>query len=150
MLRTLSKLKGSYAFIALFENGTIAAARYREPLIVGLESSTYYLSSDVLGFADHADDAIFLGDKEMVIINPTGMSITNFDGVPIQPTVTKIARELLSVQKGEFSHYTLKEIFEQPATIIRTSGSAWYDSEAMLDRLRECGELYLTGSGTSL
>ena len=149
MLRTVSRLKGSYAFIAVFENGTMAAARFHEPLIIGLGESAYYLTSDVLGFADHADDAIFLGDKEMIIINSSRMEIVNFDGVPIQPTLTKIAHELLSVQKGEFSHYTLKEIFEQPSAILRTSGTAWYDSEAMLDGLRDSREIYLTGSGTS-
>lgn len=149
MLRTLSRLEGSYAFIAIFENGTIAAARYKEPLIVGLGQSAYYLASDVLGFSDHTDDAIFLGDKEIVVIDSSGMEILNFDGVPIQPTVTKIAHELLTVQKGEFSHFTLKEIFEQKSTILRTADAIWYDSESVLDRLSKCKNLYLTGSGTS-
>jgi glutamine---fructose-6-phosphate transaminase (isomerizing) len=149
MLRTLSRLQGSYAFIAIFENGTIAAARYKEPLIVGLGQSAIYLSSDVLGFSDQADDAIFLGDKELVILGRSGMEILNFDGEPIQPTVTKIAHELLTVQKGEFSHFTLKEIFEQKATLLQTAEARWYDSERMLETLRECKNLYLSGSGTS-
>jgi glutamine---fructose-6-phosphate transaminase (isomerizing) len=149
MLKTLSRLEGSYAFIAIFQNGTIAAARYREPLIVGIGQSAYYLSSDVLGFSDHTDDAIILGDKEMVIIDSSGMEILNFDGEPIQPTVTKIAHEFTTVQKGEFSHFTLKEIFEQESTILRTADSIWYESKPMLDRLRNCKNLYLTGSGTS-
>ncbi len=149
ILRTLSRLEGSYAFIAIFESGTIAAARYKEPLIIGLGQSAYYLSSDVLGFSDHTDDAIFLGDKEMVLIGPSGMEILNFDGEPIQPTITKIEHELTTVQKGEFSHFTLKEIFEQKSTILRTAEAPWYDSKSMLDRLSSCKNLYLTGSGTS-
>jgi glucosamine--fructose-6-phosphate aminotransferase (isomerizing) len=149
MLRTLSRLEGSFAFIAIFENGTIAAARYKEPLIVGLGQTAYYLSSDVLGFSDHTDDAIFLGDKEIAIIGSSGMEILNFDGESINPTVTKIAHELLTVKKGEFSHFTLKEIFEQNSTILRTAEALWYDSESLLEQLRGCKNLYLTGSGTS-
>ena len=149
MLRTLARLEGSYAFIAIFENGTIAAARYKEPLIVGLAQSAYYLTSDVLGFSDYTDNAIFLGDKEIVIIDSLGMEMFNFDGESIHPNVTKIAHELLTAQKGEFSHFTLKEIFEQETTIMRTAEALWYDSESVLDRLNNCKTLYLTGSGTS-
>lgn len=150
MLRTLLRLEGSYAFIAVFENGTIAAARFKEPLIVGLAQSAYYLSSDVLGFSDHTDNAIFLGDREAVIIDPSGsMEIFDFDGETIEPRITKIAHELLTVQKGEFSHFTLKEIFEQPTTIMRTADALWYDSESVLNKLYNCKTLYLTGSGTS-
>jgi len=149
MLRTLARLEGSFAFIAIFEGGTIAAARYREPLIIGLGQSAYYLSSDVLGFSDHTDDAIFLGDKELVIISSSGMEVLNFDGESIQPNVTKIAHELLTAEKGDFSHFTLKEIFEQKSTILRTADAHWYDSDRLLDRLNNCKNLYLTGSGTS-
>jgi glutamine---fructose-6-phosphate transaminase (isomerizing) len=149
MLRTLARLEGSYAFIAVFENGTIAAAQFKEPLIVGLGQSSFYLSSDVLGFSDYTDNAIFLGDKELVIIDRSRMEILNFDGEPIQPAVTKIAHELLTVQKGEFAHFTLKEIFEQESTIQRTAEAPWYDSQNVLDRLGSCKDLYLTGSGTS-
>ena len=46
----MSRLKGHYAFVAMFENGTLAAARYHEPLIVGVGEDDYFLSSDVLGF----------------------------------------------------------------------------------------------------
>jgi glutamine---fructose-6-phosphate transaminase (isomerizing) len=149
MLRTLARLEGSYAFIAVFDGGTIAAARYREPLIIGLSQTAYYLSSDVLGFSDHTDDAIFLGDKELVLISSNGMEILNFDGEQIEPAVTKIAHELFTAEKGEFSHFTLKEIFEQKSTILRTADAHWYDSEQLLDLLSSCKNLYLTGSGTS-
>jgi glucosamine--fructose-6-phosphate aminotransferase (isomerizing) len=48
MLRTVSQLKGSYAFIAMFHDGTLAAARYNEPLIIGQgDGGDYYISSDV-------------------------------------------------------------------------------------------------------
>ena len=149
MLRTLARLEGSYAFIAIFDGGTIAAARYKEPLIIGLAQSAYYLASDVLGFSDQTANAIFLGDKELVIIDASGMEILNFDGEEIQPVVTKIANEFLTVQKGEYTHFTLKEIYEQKSTILRTAEAQWYDSRPILDRLTSCKNLYMTGSGTS-
>ena len=50
IIKTVSELKGHYAFIAIFENGTLAAARFHEPLIIGVGKNSYYISSDVLGF----------------------------------------------------------------------------------------------------
>ena len=58
IIKTVSELKGHYAFIAIFENGTLAAARFHEPLIIGVGKNSYYISSDVLGFIERTDDAI--------------------------------------------------------------------------------------------
>ena len=149
LLFTVSKLTGNFAFIALFKNGTLAAARYREPLIIGVGRGDYFLSSDVLGFAEYTDDAIFLGDQEAVIIDPSSMEIFNFDGEPIHAAVSKIAQELLSAQKGEFSHFTLKEIYEQPTTVLRAAKNDAETLETVSDRLAQCKNLYLVGSGTS-
>src|SRR6185503_5278760 len=50
MVGTVGMLEGSYAFVALFSNGTLACARLDEPLVIGVSDTGYYASSDVLGF----------------------------------------------------------------------------------------------------
>jgi len=149
MLKTVSELSGNYAFIALFRNGTIAAARYREPLILGLGGTSYFLSSDVLGFIDYTDDAIFLEDGEFVVITSSNSDFFNFEGASIHPRKTKIAHELFEVKKGEFSHFTLKEIFEQPSTILRAGNGDLQNAASVAKRIGESQNIYFTGSGTS-
>jgi len=60
ILKTVSQLKGHYAFVAMFENGELVAARFHEPLIIGVGKDGYFLSSDVLGFIEQTDIAIYI------------------------------------------------------------------------------------------
>jgi glutamine---fructose-6-phosphate transaminase (isomerizing) len=148
MLRTVSQLKGSYAFIAMFHDGTLATARYNEPLIIGQGDGDYYISSDVLGFVEHAIDAIFLRDEEMAILDSKGLHLCNFYGVSVQPSITKLAREIVNAEKGDFAHFTMKEIFEQPTTFQRIENSS-PEFELLSEYLKYAGHVYITGSGTS-
>ena len=52
MIETCKRLKGTYAFVAVFEEGTISGARFDEPLIIGILDYGYFISSDVLGFLE--------------------------------------------------------------------------------------------------
>ena len=78
-MQTVSELKGTYAFVAVFEDGTLVAARSHQPLIVGLSENGYFVASDILGFVEHTDKAIFLEDRELVIISPAGLFVGNFE-----------------------------------------------------------------------
>jgi glucosamine--fructose-6-phosphate aminotransferase (isomerizing) len=60
IIQVCNKLHGAYAFVAIFGDGTICGSRYDEPLIVGLSNDGYFISSDVLGFLQYTDKAIFL------------------------------------------------------------------------------------------
>ena len=53
----------------------------------------------------------------MAIIDKAGISIVNFSGEPVTRIVTKVAWELADANKGEFAHYTIKEIFEQRTSV---------------------------------
>ena len=67
-MKTVSEIKGHYAFVAMFENGQLAAARFHEPLIIGVGQEDFFLSSDVLGFIEYTDDAIYLENGNLVIL----------------------------------------------------------------------------------
>ncbi len=147
MLKTVSELAGTYAFIAMFHNGILAAARYNEPLIVGVGKDCHFISSDVLGFVSQVSDAVFLRDGEIAILD-SDLSLYDFEGNPVQQTVIKLAKNLLAVEKGEYAHFTLKEIFEQPSTIVGTDqGGPEFDMLSLY--LKHAKNLYITGSGTS-
>ena len=147
IIKTVAQLKGHYSFVVIFEDGTLAAARFHEPLIIGVEKNGYYLSSDVLGFIEKTDDAIYVDNEDFVIVNNTGIHIFNFDGVPIKYQITKVSKEFADVYKGDYAHFTLKEISEQPDTILRAENND--QVQQFVDNIKKSKNLYITGSGTS-
>ncbi|MEM2760789.1 MAG: glutamine--fructose-6-phosphate transaminase (isomerizing) [Nitrososphaerales archaeon] len=148
IIQTCKRLKGSYAFVAVFTNGTIAGARYDEPLIVGIAKNGYFLSSDVLGFLKYTDKAIFLDNCDIVLLNHA-LSIFDFSGRKITRPVTQVAWELGAVEKGRYAHYTLKEINEQKYTIVNAANQNETMMQLFCDIISKARSLYITGSGTS-
>ena len=147
IIKTVAQLKGHYSFVVIFEDGTLVAARFHEPLIVGVENDNYYLSSDVLGFIEKTDDVIYIDNEDFVIVNNTGMHIFDFDGTPVKYQITKVSKEFADVYKGDYAHFTLKEISEQPDTILRTEKND--QIQQFVNDIKRSKNLYLTGSGTS-
>ena len=147
IMKTVAELKGHYSFVVIFEDGTLAAARFHEPLIVGVEKDNYYLSSDVLGFIEKTDDAIYVDNEDFVIVNNEGMDIFDFDGTPVKYQITKVSKEFADVYKGDYAHFTLKEISEQPDTILRAENNE--QIQQFVANIKQSKNLYITGSGTS-
>ena len=147
IMKTVNQLKGHYSFVVIFEDGTLAAARFHEPLIVGVGKNSHYISSDVLGFIEKTDDAIYVDNEDFVIVDGSGIHIFDFDGASVKYQVTKVSKEFADVYKGDFAHYTLKEISEQPDTILRAVDNN--QIEEFVDNIKQAKNLYITGSGTS-
>ncbi len=147
IIKTVTQLKGHYSFVVIFEDGTLAAARFHEPLIVGVGKNSHYLSSDVLGFIENTDDAIYVDNEDFVIINNSGIHIFDFDGTPVKYQITKVSKEFADVYKGDYAHFTIKEISEQPDTILRAVDNN--QIQQLVDNIKQAKNLYITGSGTS-
>jgi glutamine---fructose-6-phosphate transaminase (isomerizing) len=149
MMETVKRLEGSYAFVAMFANSTLACARLDEPLVIGISDNAYYASSDVLGFLQYTDQAVFLDNRDIAIIRQNNVSIFNFSGDRVARSVTKVAWELADVNKGKFAHYTIKEIFEQRTTVKAATYQEDHGIKAFCDALSSAGNIIITGSGTS-
>jgi glucosamine--fructose-6-phosphate aminotransferase (isomerizing) len=133
----------------MFENGTLAAARYHEPLIVGVGEDDYFLSSDVLGFIERTDDAIYLDNGNFALIDPLGLKLYNFEGELIKYNITKVSKEFADAYKGDYAHYTLKEISEQPDTVLKAGENTQDVITQTVDFIKHAKTVYITGSGTS-
>ncbi|HEV2917057.1 MAG TPA: isomerizing glutamine--fructose-6-phosphate transaminase, partial [Candidatus Babeliales bacterium] len=149
MLQTVGQLAGNYSFVAVFNDGMIAAARFHEPLIVGIGKEGYFVSSDVLGFVGHTDQVIYPDNREFVIINTRGIQMFDFDGNPVRHQITKISKEFADSYKGEYAHYTIKEISEQPRTILKAGHNTKIELDLVANLIKQAKNLYITGSGTS-
>jgi glucosamine--fructose-6-phosphate aminotransferase (isomerizing) len=149
MIFTCKRLVGSFAFVAIFNSSTLCGARYDEPLIVGVGNDDYFLSSDILGFLNHTDRAIFLDNRDIVVINDSDISFFNFDGDRISRKITQVAWELGDADKGKYSHYTLKEIHEQHQTIVKSMDQDKKNLEKFCKIITDAKNVFITGSGTS-
>jgi glutamine---fructose-6-phosphate transaminase (isomerizing) len=146
---TAKKLAGAFSFIAAFSDGTIAGARFDEPLIVGISNDGYYISSDVVGFLKYTDRAIFLDNRDIVILNGSEMEMISFDGAPVVRPITQVAWEFGGIDKGTYAHFTIKEINEQVDTIVNSGKDQENKIEQVSGLLKSAPFVYFTGSGTS-
>ena len=149
ILKTVSEIKGHYAFVAMFENGQLAAARFHEPLIIGVGKNNVFLSSDVLGFVEYTDNAIYMKSRNFVILDKNEFKIFDFNGKNTEYEITKVSKEFGDAYKGDYAHFTLKEIYEQPDVILKAGEKTADEIEKSIDLIRHAKNIYITGSGTS-
>ena len=149
IIKTVSEIKGHYAFVAMFENGQLAAARFHEPLIVGIGQENVFLSSDVLGFIEYTDNVIYMKNRNIIILDKKDFQILDFNGKNTEYEITKVSKEFGDVYKGDYAHFTLKEIYEQPDVILKSGEKTIGDIEKAVDYIKNAKNVYITGSGTS-
>jgi glucosamine--fructose-6-phosphate aminotransferase (isomerizing) len=148
IMDTINKLKGYYAFVALFKTGELVGVRNHEPLILGTNGNDLLLTSDVVGLPENIRSVIYLDNNQFVIIDKSRFKIYNFGGDAAQFAIQPIPKNYQQVSKGQYEHFTVKEIFEQVDTILVAG-----DDDKSLDKIVECIRdseyVYVTGSGTS-
>lgn len=135
---TLSRLEGSYALGILCSDypETIFCARYSSPLFVSLEADGGYLASDVSVLPKKAGRIYKIGDKEIGIITKDELKVFDIDGCRIRKTDIKIHDIKILEGKGEYAHYMLKEIYQQPEAVEETVEGIIVDSKIKLPSLR--------------
>ncbi len=112
-------LRGAYAIGAVSskEPGLLAAARKGSPLVVGQGQGENFIASDQLALADFVENFVFLEEGDLAEITPTDTKFWNIDDEQVDRPVV-VAKSLgETIDKGEYRHFMLKEIKEQPEKI---------------------------------
>lgn len=119
---TIAKLEGAYALgvIALDEADKIIAARKGSPLVIGLGIGENFIASDVSALLPVTQRFIFLEEGDIAEIDRDSITIYQADGKAVERPVKESMLLASSVERGEFRHYMLKEIFEQPRAVAET------------------------------
>jgi len=122
MREAVGHLRGSFTLVAVHADAPeiIVGVRRNSPLVVGLGDGENFMASDVAAFIDYTKRAVELGQDEIITMTPAGISIIGLDGKAIAPKEYTITWDAASAQKGGFSHFMLKEIFEQPKAVADT------------------------------
>lgn len=115
-------VRGSYALAVISEKepGTLIAARSGCPLVVGRTKQASFVASDVMAMLAHTRDVTYLEEGDVAVVTQHEMHLTNADGQPVSRKATKITWDASAVEKSGYPHFMLKEIHEQPQTILDT------------------------------
>ena len=122
MRQVCKQLKGSFTLLAIHSDDPshIVGARRNSPLVVGVGKGENFLASDVAAFIAHTKIALELGQDEVVEITPTSIEVTNLSGEVVKSRQYEISWDASAAERGGFSHFMLKEIYEQPKAIADT------------------------------
>ena len=115
----LHEVEGTYgiAVICKDEPDVLVCARKGSPLIIGVGSEEYVVASDASAIVEHTTQVIYLNDNEMAVLRPDSFRTTTIDDIQINPVITQLENKLEEYELGDYPHYMLKEIFEQPNSI---------------------------------
>lgn len=117
----LKQVIGAYA-IAVIERGNpdvIVAARKSSPLVVGLGEGEYFLASDATPIVEYTKKVVYVNDEEVVEIDRrNGIRIVSLDNVESEYDITELKLSISQLEKGGYPHFMLKEIYEQPRTLL--------------------------------
>jgi glucosamine--fructose-6-phosphate aminotransferase (isomerizing) len=116
----LAQLRGTYGLAMLFRDypDLIVAARLGSPLVVGVGEDEHFIASDASPLVGHTDKIVYLKDHEIALVTAESLRIVHRDQGHVQPEVRQLEIEAADVELGGYPHYMLKEIFEQPETVL--------------------------------
>jgi len=156
----MTEMEGSYAIAVLCtdEPEHIVLARKDSPLVIGLGDHGYYAASDVTAFLRYTRNAVYVNDKELVLISPAGVKFYNNDGQQIEKQIDTIEWNEEAAEKAGYEHFMLKEIHEQPTSIQDTYAGKIFELEGKVildelkmdeDQLRSLQRVTIIACGTS-
>ena len=156
----IAQLRGTYGILVLFrdEPDLLVAARLGSPLVIGGADGEYFIASDTSPLAGHAANIIRLSDHEVAVIQRNNLRIIHRDSGRVEPLTMPLNLEVTDVTRGDFEHFMLKEIYDQPETIAAAMRGRLSHEDATAifgglnlsaTRLQATRKIVLTGCGTS-
>jgi len=115
----MKRVEGTYGLVVLSKKhpDKLIAVRKGSPLIIGISDNEHFIASDVSAIVIHTKRVIYLQDNEICIVHADGFEITTMDKHSVKPEISLVDWDISAIEKGDFKHFMLKEIFEQPITV---------------------------------
>lgn len=117
----LRQVVGAYAIAVIEKNNPdcIVAARKSSPLVIGIGDGETFLASDATPFVEYTKDCVYLKDGEIAVIERgQPLKILDLDNKESKIDITTLELSISQLEKGGYPHFMLKEIFEQPNTLL--------------------------------
>jgi glucosamine--fructose-6-phosphate aminotransferase (isomerizing) len=156
----LSKVVGAYglAIICKDEPDKLIAARKGSPLVIGVGEGEYFIASDATPIVEHTKSVIYLNDDDVAILGRDGLTLKTIKNDQLTPKVQLVDLDIGEIEKNGFDHFMLKEIFEQPRSILDTFRGRVSSEKneihlgglhQVLPKLIEAKRIIIIGCGTS-
>lgn len=158
----LKQVVGAYALVILSKNHPehLIAARKGSPLVVGIgkDRGEFFLASDATPIVEYTKQVIYLNDGEIAIVENRELTIKTIDNEIQTPYIQELEMNLEQLEKGGYPHFMLKEIYEQPKSILDSfrgridSATGEIIMQSVRDyeaKLKDINRLILIGCGTS-
>ena len=147
--KAIKALKGSYAFGILFEDqDKLYAVRKDSPLIVGLGKNENYIASDIAAIINYTDKYMLLDDDEIVELSNEKVTVYK-DGKVIEKQIETSNMKIEDANKGNYQHFMLKEIMEEPIVLKRMLNKYLHHMDKMID-ISEYEEIHIVACGSAL
>ena len=132
---TVKELHGAYglAVISASQPDRVVAARSGSPLVIGLGLGENFLASDQLALRQVTDRFMYLEEGDIADIRRESVAIWDVDGNSVEREAVQYRDGAEAADKGEFRHFMLKEIHEQPAVVQRTLEGRLGDKQVLVN-----------------
>ena len=158
----LNEVYGAYAVSVMHDDfpGQLVVARLGSPLAIGIGENEYFVASDASPFVEFTKEAVYLEEGHMATISlESGIDIRTIkENAKIEPAIQELKLNLEQIEKGGYEHFMLKEIFEQPKSILDTMRGRLLADEGIikmagiwdhLERLTNAERIVIIACGTS-
>jgi len=158
----LKQVVGAYAIVILSKNHPehLISARKGSPLVVGIgkERGEFFMASDATPIVEYTRQVIYMNDGEIAVVENDELTITTINNEIQTPYIHELEMNLEQLEKGGYPHFMLKEIYEQPKSILDSFRGRIDPMSAEIimrsirdyeEKLKNINRLILIGCGTS-
>ncbi|MDH5572138.1 MAG: glutamine--fructose-6-phosphate transaminase (isomerizing), partial [Gammaproteobacteria bacterium] len=133
VFETVKDLEGAYALGVISSDSPdkLVTARRGSPLVIGLGDDANYIASDVAALISETHNFIFLEEGDIAVLTPASVEIYDIKGQRVERPVHQSTLSADAVERGEYAHYMLKEIYEQPRAIAETLEGRLTDNKVL-------------------
>src|SRR6266481_2870112 len=160
VMNALREVIGAYgiAVVCADHPEVIVGARRGSPLIVGVGEGENFLASDANAIARHTRQVVYLNDYDVVTVRADRFNVANLGSDTAQCQISQLEFQAEAAERGEFQHFMLKEVFEQPRTVENAMRGRIVHEEATakfgglnlsVTELRAIDQIVITACGTS-
>ncbi|WDF55552.1 glutamine--fructose-6-phosphate transaminase (isomerizing) [Mucilaginibacter sp. KACC 22063] len=156
----LNRVVGAYAIVIMSADDPdqLIAARKGSPMVIGVGKGEYFIASDATPIVEYTKNVIYLNDNEIAYIRRDDLLIKTIDNTVQTPYIQKLELQLEMLEKGGYDHFMLKEIYEQPRSILNCLRGRIYPEQGKVqlggvkeytEKLKNVDRIIIVACGTS-
>ncbi len=157
---SLTQVIGAYAIVIIAAKSPnfLIGARKGSPMVVGIGENEFFIASDATPIVEYTRNVAYLNDGEIAIIKDNQLTVKTIDNIIKTPYIHELEINLESIEKGGYPHFMLKEIYEQPRSVLDSYRGRIHINEGIIsmaginkydEKFKALERIIIVGCGTS-